>query len=325
MFIASEPPSALLDFINKYNNFLIAGHTEPDGDCVSCQLVLSSALRRLGKTAIPCQAGPFKRREIAGFESQFTAEISNDIRQNAALIIVDCSSIERTGALKDCFKGMPVAVIDHHATGKAIDSEVSYIDASAPAAMLLVYSLIKALNVKINEAEAQLLFLGLAADTGFFRHLDEGSAGIFDVAADLVRAGANPKTVFNIMNGGKSLNSRRLLGAILCRTESHFEGKLIISSEERGDSERYGLESRDSDTLYQLLLAIEGVEAIAVIRQETDEKCTIGLRSRDSVDVSLIAAALGGGGHKNASGLSAKGQIKEIRAKVLAEFKKVFL
>ncbi|MDR1047216.1 MAG: bifunctional oligoribonuclease/PAP phosphatase NrnA, partial [Treponema sp.] len=64
-------------------------------------------------------------------------------------------------------------------------------------------------------------------------------------------------------------------------------------------------------------------EAICIIRQEKPEECTVGLRSRDGVDVSVVAAEFGGGGHKNASGLSCPGKIEELRPKLLEAFKKV--
>jgi phosphoesterase RecJ-like protein len=114
------------------------------------------------------------------------------------------------------------------------------------------------------------------------------------------------------------------LGIILSRTESYFEGKLIISTEQYEETQRYGLEGRDSDALYQLLQSIGGVEAIAIIRQEKPDNCTVGLRSLDSVDVAAIARSLGGGGHKNAAGLSINGLIPEIKTKILAAFEKIF-
>ncbi|MHC6203541.1 DHH family phosphoesterase, partial [Breznakiellaceae bacterium SP9] len=89
------------------------------------------------------------------------------------------------------------------------------------------------------------------------------------------------------------------------------------------EGKRYGQEGRDSDMLYMLLQSVKGMEAVAVLRQETLEKCTIGLRSRDTVDVSTIAAVFGGGGHKNAAGASYQGTIAELKPKILAEFKNI--
>ena len=73
-----------------------------------------------------------------------------------------------------------------------------------------------------------------------------------------------------------------------------------------------------------MLLAVEGVEAIVNIKQETPEQCTAGLRSRDNIDVSAVAACFGGGGHKNAAGLSTTATIAAFIPQLLKEFEKIF-
>jgi phosphoesterase RecJ-like protein len=66
------------------------------------------------------------------------------------------------------------------------------------------------------------------------------------------------------------------------------------------------------------------MEAIVIIRQESPEKCTLGFRSRDAVDVAAIAAQFGGGGHKNAAGLTIAGTIEELQPKIIEAFRKIF-
>ncbi|WP_251106209.1 DHH family phosphoesterase [Breznakiella homolactica] len=300
----------------------MAGHKEPDGDCVGSQLVLCSLLERLGKTAVPCSSGPFKRIEIQQYESRFKPFPSEADRENARVIICDCSSPERTGDLGPYLEGLPSAVIDHHASANPAGDAV-FLDTSAPSVTAMVLAVIEAFGLKPTGEEAELLLFGLCTDTGFFRHVDEKGAETFRAAARMIDAGASPKKAFLAMNGGKSLDSRILMGLVLSRAEPLFGGKLILTTEEYDETQRFGLQGRDSDTLYQLLQSVAGVEAIAVIRQETPENCTVGLRSRDAVDVSKIAQAFGGGGHKNAAGLSAAGTIADVRSRLIEEFRRV--
>ena len=185
--------------------------------------------------------------------------------------------------------------------------------------------LIAALGLEPSREEAELLFLGLCTDSGFFRHVDEGGAETFEAAAALIRAGANPKAAYAAIYSGKSLNSRRLIGQILVGVESFFDGKLILSSENYDDICRFGLEGRDSDSMYQLLQTVEGMEAIAIIRQETPESCSLGFRSRSWVDVGSVAESFGGGGHKNAAGASLPGTVAEFREKIIKAFEKIFV
>ncbi|MDR2537429.1 MAG: bifunctional oligoribonuclease/PAP phosphatase NrnA, partial [Treponema sp.] len=76
-------PGELLDFIKSSDKFLVVGHKEPDGDCVGSQLALCSVLRRLGKQAIPCSAGPFKRSELKPYAECFTSVVGEAERKGA--------------------------------------------------------------------------------------------------------------------------------------------------------------------------------------------------------------------------------------------------
>jgi phosphoesterase RecJ-like protein len=320
-------PRILLDFIGGGTKFLVAGHKEPDGDCVGSQLALSSALKRLGKEAIPCSAGPFKRTEVMPYGDRFLAAPGEKEREGARVILLDCSSSSRAGDLAECLKGLPLAIIDHHVAGQdpgEAEHSLLYLDAQAPSVTFMTLDLIEALGLRLTREEAELLFFGLCTDTGFFRHVDSQGAETFEYAARLIRAGANPKEAFHAINGGKTLASRKLLGIQLFRSEAFFDGKLILTSEKYEETQQFGLEGRDSDNLYQLLQSINGVEAVAIIRQETPEKCTLGFRSRDKVDVAQVALRFGGGGHKNAAGASLTGTIDALQSQVLAAFEVVF-
>jgi phosphoesterase RecJ-like protein len=327
----SSVPGGFLDFIREGRKFIIAGHKEPDGDCVGSQLALASVLRRLGKEAILCSAGPFKRSEIKSYETLFSSTIDDKDKAGARVIIVDCSCPDRTGDIEPFLTGLPTAVIDHHGTGQYASSAAGnsgapfFLDKNAPSTTFLVLKLIEALGLEPVREEAELLFFGLCTDSGFFRHIDREGAETFEAAASLIRSGANPKAAFSAIYGGKSLDSRRLIGHILARAESFFDGKLILCSEEYEETCCFGLEGRDSDSLYQLLQSVGGMEAIVIIRQETPENCTVGFRSRDWVDVGSVAASFGGGGHKNAAGLSIMGTIAELKPKILKAFEKVFV
>jgi phosphoesterase RecJ-like protein len=312
-----EVPAELIDFIREGECFIIAGHKEPDGDCVGSQLALASALSRLGKKAIACTAGPFKRKEVRPFESRFSPFPAGVPREQIRVILLDCSSLDRAGDLP--LDGFPLAAVDHHASANP-SGRVVYLDIGAPSVTYMIFNVITELGLSLTPEEAELLLFGMCTDTGFFRHVDETGARVFSAAASLVSAGASPKRVFSMINGGKSLSSRLLTGLVLSRARPYFDGRLLVSFEEYEDTLRFGGESRDSDMIYQLLMSVEGVEAAALLRQEKPENCTLGLRSRDRIDVAAIAGRFGGGGHKNAAGASTEGKIAEIQQALIAAF-----
>jgi phosphoesterase RecJ-like protein len=311
-------------FIERYDRFFVVGHKEPDGDCISSQIALSRLIESMGKKCYLCSAGPFTRTEIARFEPMFQDSIPPELKgPRSAVIIVDCSSAQRVGKLEECLGGLAIAFIDHHSAADH-EGEAAYVDASAPSVTFMVEALYRSFDVPLDKECAELLFFGLCTDTGFFRHLPEGRPEVYECAARLSAAGASAKRAYAAMYGGKSLESRKLMGMILSRAEPFYGGALIVSHETLEDARAFGLESRDSDMLYQLLQAVKGCEAMVLIRQESEENCTVGFRSRDAIDVGAIAAEFGGGGHRNAAGLSIAGTIPAVKARIVERFKALF-
>lgn len=318
------------DFINNHDSFIVVGHKEPDGDCISSCLGLASLIQKKGKTVQTVSAGPFKRAELRRFESLFPKKWQKTATpvNRTGLFIVDCSEKQRLGDIScDTFDqsidSFDVFIIDHHKTSDG-SMPNCIIDPKAPAAACLVQQLYENSLGDMDSDTAKILFFGICTDTGFFRFLDNESSDIFNAASRLVARGANPRITYDDMTSGKPFQTRKLLGLMLSRAETKCGGKLIVTWETQEDTRRYGSEGRDSDSLYQLLLAVDGVEAVLFIRQETDKSCTAGFRSRNDVDVSSIAAKFGGGGHKNAAGMSTEGTIDKLLPRILTEFGKVF-
>ena len=313
-------PKKLLDFLDYYDNFIIAGHKEPDGDCIGSCIALSLFLKRKNKNCILMSAGPFKRTEIKTYENLFTDKLEGKFnKENTGLIILDCSSFERVGEIGGQIKNFDYIIIDHHATNTE-KSDTSLIMPEAPSTTYLIQSIIESIGECLSKEEADALFFGLCTDTGFFRHLDERSAEVFAHASRLIKAGANPKQTFMKMNGGKQFESRILISRILNRMKRYYDGRLVISYETYDDLLEFGLEGRDSDILYQLIQTIEGVQAICIVRQESPTHCSVGFRSLDKIDVSKIDVSFGGGGHKQASGLYIEGRFDALIPKFVKAF-----
>ena len=322
----SAQAAAFKEFVDAHEAFLIVGHKDPDGDCVASSLSAAAILKAFAKECVLINAGPFKRPEIRQFESQFTDQVpflSQADRKSCGLIMVDCSEFSRLGDFGQALKGFDTFIVDHHKTAETPDGAKAIIDPTSPAAVCLFTMLYEALAGQPDPETAKIMFLGLSTDTGFFRFLREDSAPVFELAARLVRYGANPNKMYNKITGGKPYSTRKLLGLLLTKTELYCNGKLAITYETMEDTKNYGQEGRDSDLLYTALLSVEGVEAAVFLRQETESSCTGGLRSLDDIDVSAVAAKFGGGGHKNASGMSVDGKIATLIPQIVKEFSRV--
>ena len=322
----SQDAAAFRAFVDSHDFFLVAGHKDPDGDCVSSSLAAAAILKALGKEFLLLNAGPFKRQEIRQYEKEFTSQLpfmSQEDKKNCGLLIVDCSELPRLGDMGESLKGFDTFIVDHHKTAEVPAGAQSVIDPTSPAAVCLLTMLYELVVGQPDPETAKIMFLGLSTDTGFFRFLREDSAPVFELAARLVRYGANPNKMYNKITGGKPWSTRKLLGLLLSKTERYCGGKLALTYESMEDTKNWGQEGRDSDSLYSALLSVEGVEAAVFLRQETESSCTGGFRSLDNIDVSAVAAKFGGGGHKNASGMSVQGRVDTLIPQIVKEFSKI--
>lgn len=314
------------DFISNHQYFYVIGHKEPDGDCIASCLGIADILKKSNKEYKLLSAGPFKRPEIKKFEKQFSNKtdfLDNKDREITGLIILDCSELSRLGEIDGDLSGLDIFVIDHHKTSNLPENAKGFIDSEAPACAYLVQIFYEKILGKIPLKLANILFFGLSTDTGYFRFLSKDSAEVFMAAARLVSYGVEPRMIYNEINSGKPYSTRQLLGVLLSKAERYLDGKLVITYETLEDTKKYGSEGRDSDALYQLLLSSQDVEAAVFLRQDTISTCTGGFRSVDKIDVSQVAAKFGGGGHKNASGMSTDGKIENLIPLIVKEFAKI--
>ncbi|QMU99379.1 bifunctional oligoribonuclease/PAP phosphatase NrnA [Borrelia sp. A-FGy1] len=294
-----------IEFIRKYNNFIIIGHKDPDFDCIGSSLALSSFLSRIGKKAIMLNEGPFNRREIIPFKDKFLSKWPDIDSSEYAVIILDCSIFDRIG---DEFvfyvKYMPMLVIDHHASGDKLDVP-SYIDPLAPSTTFLIEKLVRQFGYDVTKEEAWYILVGFCTDTGFFRFISNSDPEPFEMIARLVSKGLNLKDIYSYIEAVKSLSSIDILRLMLNNLKSYFDGKVLITVlpfDSKKDINISGV----NELFYTLLNNVENNEILVILKETEDGSILAGLRSRDYFDVGNLAKVFGGGGHKHASGFKIK-------------------
>lgn len=314
-------PAGIRAFLEGHERFLVLGHREPDGDCIASQIVTADLIRGLGKKATLHSVGPFDRPEIEEYAGLFSAAVpGQDAREpGTAIVVVDCSTSDRTGGLCATISGLPCLVIDHHSSGEDFGT-LRYIDASAASTSMLVHAVYESLGIVPTREQARLLLFGLCTDTGFFRHLSQGSAETFRLIARLAELGTSTAEVFQMVYGRRLLASRKLLGRMLERTESHWGDALLVSWQTIEDRASVGRYQRGEDDLYRLLQTVRDNQVVVFIRQEDSGRFSVSLRSTNAIDVGAVAASFGGGGHRQAAGFEATGPLEAIRQKMLDTF-----
>jgi bifunctional oligoribonuclease and PAP phosphatase NrnA len=303
-------------FISAHGSFIVLGHKEPDGDCIASQMAAAFLVRALGKEASLHSVGPFDRPEIATFADLFSSTVSVERREGAAVIIVDCSTPDRTGALGRSVAGLPCLVIDHHSSGEPF-GDARMVDATCPSTTMLLFALFEAMGVAPDADIARLLLFGLCTDTGFFRHLAQSGPETFEALSRLVQRGTSTAEVYMMVYGRRELSARKLLGEMLTHAESHLGDALIITWQTIEERTRLAAWQRGEDDLYRLLQTVKGNVVVAQIKEEREGAYSVGLRSTSAVDVGVLAASFGGGGHKQAAGFDMSGTLESVKQAVL--------
>jgi phosphoesterase RecJ-like protein len=99
-----------------------------------------------------------------------------------------------------------------------------------------------------------------------------------------------------------------LLARGLGKVERYDGGRLTMTALSAGDFQESGAEESYSEGVVDYLRAVQGTAVAALVRDrlgDSDGLRKVSLRSNDDrVDVSAIARAQGGGGHRMAAGFS---------------------
>ena len=120
----------------------------------------------------------------------------------------------------------------------------------------------------------------------------------------------------------KTLSSMKILGAAMYRLESSPSGKVAWTAISDDLMNAVGAKSEDLTGIVDALRSIKGVD-VAILFREEDEGIKVNFRSKFKTNVSTIAKNLGGGGHVRASGATIKGELDDVKIKVLEEVFKI--
>ena len=214
-------------------------------------------------------------------------------------------------------------IIDHHEGGKD-KFEANFIKAEASSACEIVYEIIKHHKLEPSFKAAQALYTGILSDTGSFRY-PKTTPETFRIASHLVELGVNPFKIYEQVYENNSLASFELRAKMLSTMEVHFDKKLILMKLTPEMLIETGAPFSEGELNINIPLTLEGIIASVLIKQDIAGEVKVSMRTKGEYDVSEIAMANGGGGHKNAAGYKSKFSFNETREKVLEDLGRILL
>ena len=290
--------------IDKYDRITILTHLNPDADTIGTALGIYNLLKKDGKQVEIVNRG--KNLPMYLDFLPYFSKIKNKIDfQNSLVIACDSGSIDRLGF---DVSGYEILNIDHHKSNTNYGT-VNVVEPTFVSASEVAYMVFKN-HYKITKDTATCFYTALLSDTQYFS-TNNVSKKVFNVASEMLGYGVNLREVVSHLKQRRSLASIRILSSTLDTLELSDDGQLVIMVASREKMLESG--STIIDTVGIVDYAISLVTSkIGMVLIELEDSIRISMRSK-SVDISDLAVAFGGGGHKNAVGF----EINDITIKAL--------
>jgi phosphoesterase RecJ-like protein len=306
---------AICRLFREKDRFLIACHENPEGDAIGSELALALALRKMGKTATVVNSDPVPGN-LAFLPAADTVVPDAEGSAHDVAVVVDCGSLERTGRVQTELRKCPILVnIDHHSTNDA-QGEYCLIDPQAAATGVLVHRILVALGIGIDRDIAANIYVAILTDTGSFRY-SNASPEAFSIAGEMVGIGVDPWEVAEKVYETQTAGKLGLLGRVLGSLELAAGGRVAVVTTRKKDLRDFSATKDHLEGFINYPRSIAGVEVAVAFREEGEGEFRVSFRSKGKVDVSAVAAALGGGGHRNAAGCTVQGSLDEVKNRVL--------
>jgi len=308
--VARDTREDVLAELRAGERFAIVTHENLDGDALGSLVAMQGVMRALGKDSVIVIAPdefplPPEYRFFALDGLRTSAP--EDLDQRIA-IFLDCGNLDRNplAALRDA---EPLLNIDHHHDNTRFGT-INHVCEEASCTAEIVWDLMRGLGVALTPSIAEALYVGLVTDTGRFSY-ENTTARAHLMAAELVEAGVDVASLHRQIYEGMPWAKLQLLGRALANVRRFDDGTLTVAVLSAEDYRETGAEDSYAEGIVDHLRAVEGTKVAALIR----ELCAGGVPGRhkvslratdDEVDVSAVARAFGGGGHRRAAGFSSE-------------------
>ena len=309
MSIAGPTAGARAEVIGAIRDgerFVLVTHENPDGDALGSLVAMQGVLRALGKDSVMFIGRdefplPY---EYAFFEFDgLVSDVPDDVA-GRTIVFLDCGNFDRNAIeVRDA----TILNLDHHHDNTHFGT-VNHVVPEASCTAEIVWDLMQALDVPLTEQIAEALYVGLVTDTGRFMYENTGPAAHV-MAADLIEAGVDVHEIYRRLYEGVPEPKLALLTRALSRVQRFDDGRLTLARLTREDFAETGAEDSYTEGIIDHLRAVQGTKVAALARElsgdDREGASKVSLRATDSaVDVSLIARAQSGGGHRQAAGFA---------------------
>ena len=325
MSLNGDTPSRALviEALRTGERFVLSTHEHPDGDALGSLAAMQQVLCAMGKDAVSYLSAaefplPYEYRFLE--VPRLVTEPPDDLVERT-VVFLDCGNIDRNSA--EALRQAPrILNLDHHHDNTHFGT-IDHVVPDASCTAEIVWDLMPDLGVELTQPIAEALYVGVVTDTGRFMYENTGSRAHV-MAAELIAAGVDVQAVYRRLYEGVPQAKLDLLARGLAGVERFDSGLLTVSHLTREDYAASGADESYSEGVVDHLRAVEGTAVAGLVRDLLTDGASprrkVSLRATDDrIDVSKIARAQGGGGHRRAAGFSTDLDFPELVAFLRAE------
>ncbi|HBU06829.1 MAG TPA: hypothetical protein DEB09_01980 [Candidatus Magasanikbacteria bacterium] len=294
--------------VEQAKKILLVPHQNPDGDALGSISSFVYYLRRLNKPhTVFCLTDSSAKLHSLPHIVEFSSDESVwDDASYDLIIVLDSGDLKYAGIKKfvEKLEHDPTIInIDHHPTNTYFGHCNLIMDKASSTAEIL-YKFYRHNNIEIDKNMAASLLTGLITDTENFTNPGT-SRDSLKIASDLIKKGANFNLIKSWFLRDKSISSLKLWGIVLSRLKKHEEHEIVYTYVTLKDLAENEADESESEGIANFMNNLGDGKASLILKEKDDGSIKGSFRTtRDDFDVAQIAQALGGGGHKKASGFS---------------------
>lgn len=334
----------MAEWIGSMRTCVLLTHIKPDGDALGSTLALARAINLSRRTtgavsAAECwYAAPLPEwaPTLMGSTKVRTIEPGQPAPgafDPEAVIICDTGSWAQLDPFRRFIEERleRTAIIDHHLQGDAEIADHRLLDTTAAAAVQPVAGVCCRLLGLDSPARLPLevatpLYVGLATDTGWFRHSNV-DAGVMHLAADLLEAGVDHSALMEMIEQNDRPSRLKLMARALANLDFVPAKHAVFMSLTTEDYRIAGAAPGESGGFVDLPRTVPGIRVAILLTEQEDAQgvfTKVSMRSKptgwdgkDPVDVNAVCQTFGGGGHARASGARIRAPIAEAKKRII--------
>jgi len=287
---------------------VITSHLRPDGDSICTSLSLYFIGEQLGKEMAIINKdktpSPFSRfPDIEKIKIGLIPPNYYDL-----VILLECADISRSGQkyIQDYY----LINIDHHYSND-LYADINWVDPEASAVAELAFQLAEKLNISFTPQIANNLYCAIVSDTGSFQ-FSNTRAESFKVCFELIKKGADPFRISELLFNNNSPEKIKLLGKVLSTLKMKENGQIAVISMFKKDLSSLNLTEVDTEDIITLARSIKGVQIVLFFKEIDKDVFRVSVRSKGTTNAALVAEYFGGGGHIHAAGFTVSGDYNSL-------------